>query len=283
MPVPEVSGHASGMIDELTPQAVLALVLEQRRHHLPVPVEDARARRVICRQRSEQLCRPRRHPAVAAAPVERRIGRVEEQAVRLLQPVEIGHHRLRRAIDVPRSPVARYACTWTAVIMYMSSIQYRASVVMPSGVVVSHCVSAKLLPRSRNRRSRVCMKISSGTLPNTRKSTWAFGRDVLRALRREQRIELPHEPRLEVGVARERCHRQRAVPRADLRVDDEAGRALERPGDEVLGDALADVLRRRTRRPVGEVTVPPAGVDAPAPPPSGSTPVESPSGRASSS
>src|SRR5690606_34790942 len=75
---------SSRTIDELTQHAFLRLILEQRLHHLAVRGEDARTIRMAFGQRAKKLGHPGSHPTVAAAPVERRIRRVEEQAVSLL-------------------------------------------------------------------------------------------------------------------------------------------------------------------------------------------------------
>src|SRR2546428_14169461 len=77
-------GPAFGMIDELTPQAVFALELEQRGHHLLVTIKNARAPRMIFRKQAQQLSHPCRHPSVATAPVKWRISRVKEKAIGLL-------------------------------------------------------------------------------------------------------------------------------------------------------------------------------------------------------
>src|SRR5437763_8374213 len=94
-------GPAFGMIDELTPQAVFTLELEQRGHHLLIAIKDARAPRMIFRQRAQQFSHSGRDPSVAAAPVKWRVGRVKEKAVRLLQLVEISSHRCGSAIEIP--------------------------------------------------------------------------------------------------------------------------------------------------------------------------------------
>jgi hypothetical protein len=59
---------------------------------------------MIGRKRAQQLRHARRHPAIPPTPEERRIGRVEEQAVRLLQRVQVGHHRSRGAVKVVLLP-----------------------------------------------------------------------------------------------------------------------------------------------------------------------------------
>src|SRR5256886_16421826 len=101
-------GPAFGMIDELAPQAILALEFEQRGHHLLITIKDARAPRMIFRQRAQQLSHSCRDPSVAAAPVKWRVSRMEEKAVRLLQLVQISGHRSSRAIEIPgvmRGPI----------------------------------------------------------------------------------------------------------------------------------------------------------------------------------
>src|SRR6185369_4364486 len=58
------------MIDELTPQSIVSLILEQRRHHLSITFQYARALRVLLRQRTQQLSHPRCYPTIAASPVK---------------------------------------------------------------------------------------------------------------------------------------------------------------------------------------------------------------------
>ena len=49
---------------------------------------------------AEQFRHARRIPAVAATPEKRRVGGVEEEAIGLLQLVEVGGHRERGAIQI---------------------------------------------------------------------------------------------------------------------------------------------------------------------------------------
>src|SRR2546429_7546887 len=90
------------MIDQLTPETVIALILEQRRHHFLVSRNNARAFGMVLWQRAKQLSHARRYPTVAATPIERRIRCVIKKAVWLLQLVKISSHRGSCAIDVTR-------------------------------------------------------------------------------------------------------------------------------------------------------------------------------------
>ena len=56
--------------------------------------------RVVFRQRSKQLRHPGRHPSVPPAPEERDIGGVIEQAIRLLELVEVHRHLESRAVQI---------------------------------------------------------------------------------------------------------------------------------------------------------------------------------------
>ena len=88
--LPLVSGQASGRSTSWFHRPDGPLVREQRGHHPAVAGEHGRAPRVVLRQDREDLGEPGGDPAVAAAPDERRLGPVVEQARRLLQPREVG-------------------------------------------------------------------------------------------------------------------------------------------------------------------------------------------------
>ncbi len=90
---------------ELRPHAVLALLLEERLHHLAVAFQDARTVLAVLREVLERHRHRGGHPAVAASPHERHVGRVVEKAVQKLQLVEVEDELLRGAVDV--LPVAR--------------------------------------------------------------------------------------------------------------------------------------------------------------------------------
>ena len=88
------------MVDELMPHAVGILILQQGRHHGAVGLQDAGALGVIVRQLAEQLGHATRHPAIAAAPEEGELGPVIEQAVGLLELVQVGDHFERGPVEV---------------------------------------------------------------------------------------------------------------------------------------------------------------------------------------
>ena len=91
-------------VHELAPEAVRALVLQERRHHRAVAFQDARAVFAVLRQPVEDERHAGGHPAVAAPPHVLHVGRVVEEALRRavlqLQLVEVEAHLARRAVDV---------------------------------------------------------------------------------------------------------------------------------------------------------------------------------------
>ena len=95
------------MIDQLTPQAIFALILEERGHHLFITIKDARAPWMVFGKRAKQLSHSRRNPAIASAPIEWRVGRVKKKTIWLLQFVEVRGHCGSSPIeifDVTRRP-----------------------------------------------------------------------------------------------------------------------------------------------------------------------------------
>jgi len=80
-------------------------------------------------------------------------------------------------------------------------------------------------------------------------------RDVLRALRCQQRIKLPNETPLDAFVSCGRGEIQRAIPRHCLLVNDERRTTdlePERSRQIVLGHSTADVFQPSIRRPVSK-------------------------------
>ena len=92
---------------ELRPHAVLALLLEERLHHLAVAFEDARTVLAVGGEVLERHRHRGGHPAVAAPPHVGHVRRMVEETVRELQLVEVEDELLRGAVDV--LPVAREA------------------------------------------------------------------------------------------------------------------------------------------------------------------------------
>ena len=86
------------MIDQLPPHAIAALIFQKRRHHFPIAVQDTRALRMVFGHGAEQFCHSGSNPSISASPEERHIGCVIEEAVGLLQLVEIGRHFQRGAV-----------------------------------------------------------------------------------------------------------------------------------------------------------------------------------------
>src|SRR6266700_1209542 len=92
------------MIYKLSPHAVTSLIFQKRSHHLAIAFQDARAARMIRRQRAEKFGHASSDPPVAASPEKWRIGRVIKKSVRLLQLVEVYGHFEGRAIQIFRIP-----------------------------------------------------------------------------------------------------------------------------------------------------------------------------------
>ena len=145
--------------------------------------------------------------------------------------------------------------------MYMSSIQYRASVVMPSGVVVAHCVVSKPEPELEIRRpsgdprefqrdraeDAVIDMLPAGQVPGARGQ--------------EERVEFPDQLIPQSLVAGQFGHGQRPIPGADLGVVHGfllvgvlgiGNLVLQRPRREIRGDPPADRIGSRALGPVGE-------------------------------
>ncbi|MEI9968636.1 MAG: hypothetical protein WDM87_08445 [Terracidiphilus sp.] len=59
-----------------------------------------------------------------------------------------------------------------------------------------------------------------------------------------ERIKSLDQAIAQIGVVRKLSKRERAVPGADLAIKDRAWAVLVRAGDEMLGQRLADLLRR---------------------------------------
>ena len=88
------------MVDELTPHAVFALVLEERGHHLLVAGKDARALGMIGWQVAQHFGHSRGKPTISSAPEEGDVLSMMEQAIWLLKFVEVRDHLGRVAIKI---------------------------------------------------------------------------------------------------------------------------------------------------------------------------------------
>ncbi len=254
-------GPGLGVIDELAPQAVIALVLEQRGHHLVITVHDPAPLRVRARQRAQQLRHAGGDPAVAAAPEKRRVGCMEEQPVRLLEAVEICRHGPGGAVEV-------HGIAGRAEGLGLQQRDH-VHVVDPIPGFGGDAVG------------RGCRPLRVGEPPSERKvfgfprhpgeferdgaedavvDVFALG-EMPCVVGEEQGIELLDQAGLQVAVAGQLRDGQRAVPGANLRIMDRPLLVLivrvgvlifELSRHEIDGDPPAHVLRRRSGRPVGE-------------------------------
>ena len=251
--MPEVSTQASGWSRSWRHSPSSPWYRSERSHHAPVSLEDPGAPRVLLRQRPQQLRRAGGHPAIAAAPVEGRVGRVEEEAVRLLELVQVGDHRQGGAIEVP-------GLAGRAVGLDLDRGDH-VHVVDPVAGLGGDAVRGRGLPLlvreaaaqlEEGRLLRLEVDLERHRPEHAIVDVGVRG-DVLRALGRQERVELAYQPVPQVGVADELRERQGAVPGTDLGVDDETRGPLERAHHEVQGDALPDLARRRPRRPVAKL------------------------------
>ena len=78
----------------------------------------------------------------------------------------------------------------------------------------------------------------------------------------QQEIEALDEAIAEIGVMSQLRESERAVPRSNFAIEDCARAVLVRAHHEVLGQALANFLRRATRRPAAEVVLLTSGPNA---------------------
>ena len=91
-------------VDQLSPETIRTLELQQRLHHRVVPLEDPCAVFTLSRHAVEDERHARRHPPVAAAPHILDVRRMVEESSRRpflqLKRVEVETHLLCRTIDV---------------------------------------------------------------------------------------------------------------------------------------------------------------------------------------
>ncbi len=181
------------------------------------------------------------HPAVATAPEERHVGRVIEEAVRLLQLVEIGRHLQRITIEILPVP----GC---AVRLQLQDREH-IHVVDPEAGLVRQAVGLRIIPLLVGplltiREIFLLVRLKANLQRNGAEDVVI---DVMP--RRDVRffsatghdgIKLLDQLLGQIGVVRELSKRQRAVPRADFGVVNRRC-VLVRAGHEVIGKALSQL------------------------------------------
>ncbi len=170
---------------------------------------------MVLRQVGEEQRQAGGHPAVAATPEVRGVGRVEEETVGALEPVEIGDHRPGRAVEV--DGVARGA--------ERAALQGgdHVHVVDPEpGLVAQTCgVGAGPLRIGVAEPERAEAGVAGGGGEGERQRAEdgvvdVVGRRHERGLRREKRREARGEPGRQVVVRGGRGEVDGAGPHADL-------------------------------------------------------------------
>ena len=175
-----------------------------------------------------------------------------EEAIRLLQLVEIRSHLVRVPVEI-------HLVAGGAIRFQLQNRQH-IHVVDPVARLVRQAVGLRIDPLPVGKRLPVVeILLVLGFHPDLQRNNAedgvihvvALGNLVGLGAARHQRIEFFDQPVAQVVVARQLSEGQRSVPSTDLTVKN-GPLALVRAGDEVLGQPLAHLLRRIPRRPVAE-------------------------------
>jgi len=265
-------------VNELAPHAVFTLEFEQRGHHTVITFENAWAERMIGGEFAEEFGEAGGKPTVAAAPEMRSVGRVVEEAVWLLQFVEVGDHFLCSAVEV-------FGVLGRAISLRLEDVDHvhvvdpvaglrtqalrheRLSVAVLSGlffpiggeVWIGKSPLAVGFPLAEGEVT--CIFILDIDLKRHRAEDGEV--DVDRVGNEiglgggEERVEAFNETIEEVGVVGQLGEGERTVPSADFGIDNEprvfwTTEVAMFAYDKVFCDELADLLRRGVFGPIAE-------------------------------